>query len=78
MAENDVRYDEPVSITAKDGCSVMICEDENPGLLETLYLTSRPGMKEKLVEGLNTPLSETISEEEKTGKIVSLWTHYER
>jgi len=42
----------------------MISEEEYLGLLETLYLTSFPNMKEKLVEGLNTPLSETVSEEE--------------
>lgn len=64
MAENDVRYNEPIRTTAKDGSSIMTCKDENPGLLETLYLTSGPDMKEKLAEGLNTPLSETISEED--------------
>ncbi len=64
MVENTVRFNEPVSITTKDGNAVMISEEEYLGLIETLYLTSVPGMKEKLVEGLNTPLSETVSEEE--------------
>lgn len=40
----------------------MISEEEYFGLIETLHLTFLPGMKEKLVEGLNTPLAETISE----------------
>ena len=64
MVENTVRFNEPVNITTKDGNAVMISEEEYLGLLETLYLTSVPGMKEKLLEGLDTPLSETVSEEE--------------
>ena len=64
MVENTVRFNEPVNITTKDGNAVMISEEEYLGLIETLNLTSVPGMKEKLVNGLHTPLSETISEEE--------------
>lgn len=64
MVENTIRFNEPVNITTKDGNAVMISEEEYLGLIETLYLTSVPGMKEKLIEGLNTPLSETVSEEE--------------
>lgn len=64
LVENAVKFNEPVSITTKDGNAVMISEDEYNGLIETLYLTSIPGMREKLTEGLNTPLDETISEEE--------------
>ena len=64
MVENTVRFNEPVNITTKDGNAVMISEEEYLGMVETLYLTSIPGMKEKLVEGLKTPLAETVSEEE--------------
>ena len=64
MVENTIRFNEPVHITTKEGNVVMISEEDYLGLLETLHLTSVPGMKEKLVDGLNTPLSDTISEEE--------------
>ena len=64
MVENTVRFNEPVNITTKDGNAVMISEEEYLGLTETLYLASVPGMKEKLVEGLHTPLAETVSEDE--------------
>lgn len=64
MVENTVRFNETVNITTKDGNAVMISEEEYLGLIETLYLTSVPGMKEKLIEGINTPVSETIPEEE--------------
>lgn len=64
MVENAVRFNEPINITTKDGNAVVISEEDYHGMMETLYLISIPGMKEKLIEGLNTPLSETVSEEE--------------
>ena len=64
MVETTIRYNEPVCITTKDGNAVMISEEDYLGLMETLYLTSIPGMKESLVSGLHTPLAQTISAEE--------------
>lgn len=64
IVQNTVRFNEPVNITTKDGNAVMISEEDYLGIMETLYLTSIPGMREKLIEGLNTPLSDTIPEEE--------------
>lgn len=64
MVENAVRFNEPINITTKDGNAVVISEEDYHDMMETLYLISIPGMKEKLIEGLNTPLSETVSEEE--------------
>ena len=64
FVENTVRFNEPVNITTKDGNAVIISEEEYRSLVETLYLESAPGMKEKLMEGLHTPLSETLSEED--------------
>ena len=64
MVENTVRFNEHVNITTKDGNAVMISEEEYLGLMDTIYLTSIPGMKEKLAEGLQTPLDDTLSEEE--------------
>ena len=64
MVENTVRFNEPINITTKDGNAVLISEEEYLGLIETLHLASVPGMKEKLIDGLNTPLSDTVPEEE--------------
>ena len=64
MIENTIRYNEPAIITTKSGNAVMISEEEYRGLLETLRLSSDPRMKQKLVDGLNIPLSDTLSEEE--------------
>ena len=64
MVENTVRFNEPINITTKDGNAMLISEEEYLGLIETLHLASGPGMKEKLIDGLNTPLSDTVPEEE--------------
>ena len=64
MVENTVRYNEPLSIISKTGNAVMISEEEYNNLMETLFLTSIPGMREKLIDGLHTPLDETVPEEE--------------
>lgn len=47
MVKDTVRFHESVTITAKDGNAVIISEEECLGLIETLSLTSVPGMKKK-------------------------------
>jgi len=64
MLEQTIRYNEPVNISTKDGNAVVLSEEDYNGLMETLYLCSIPGMKERLIEGLNTPISECIPENE--------------
>lgn len=41
-----------------------LSEEDYNGLMETLYLSAVPTMKEKIVEGLHTPLDECVSENE--------------
>ena len=42
----------------------MIDMEDYSGLVETLYLSSIPCMKEKIVEGLNTSLEDCIPEDQ--------------
>lgn len=58
MLDQTIKYNEPVNINTKNGNAVLISEEEYNSLIETLYLTSIPGMKEKLVNGANTPIEE--------------------
>lgn len=44
------------------GGDFLIDMEDYSGLVETLYLSSIPGMKEKIVEGLKTPLEDCIPE----------------
>ncbi|MDE6595674.1 MAG: type II toxin-antitoxin system Phd/YefM family antitoxin [Oscillospiraceae bacterium] len=64
ILENTIRYNQPVNISTKDGNAVIISEADYQNLIETLYITSIPQMKEKIADGLATPLSECIPESE--------------
>lgn len=64
ILEQTIKFNEPVNISTKDGNAVIISEEDYNGLMETLYLSSIPVMKEKIVGGLNTPLEECLSENE--------------
>ena len=46
------------------GGDFLIDMEDYSGLVETLYLLSIPGMKEKIVEGLNTSLEDCIPEDQ--------------
>lgn len=45
-----IKFNEPVHVNTKDGNAVIISEDDYNSILETLYLSSIPGLKESLIE----------------------------
>jgi len=53
---------EPVYITGKTGNVVMISDEDYRSIKETLYLISVPTMREKIAEGLNTPLEDCLED----------------
>lgn len=64
MLEQAAKYSEPITVSTKDGNVVIMSEDDYRSIMETLYLASIPGMKEKIIEGLNTP-AESCEPEDK-------------
>ena len=60
MVDMVIDHDEVYRITTKRGNVVLLSEEEYSGMMETLYLTSIPGMREKLIEGLNTPVEDCV------------------
>lgn len=58
MLEQTIKFNEPVNISTKSGNAVLISEEEYNSLMETLYLSSIPGMKEKLLDGAQVPIEE--------------------
>lgn len=64
ILEQTIKFNEPVNISTKDGNAVIISEEDYNGLMETLYLSSVPTMKEKIIEGLHTSLDECLPENE--------------
>lgn len=64
LLKQTIKFNEPINISTKDGNAILISESDYMGLIETLYLTTSPKMKEKLINGKNTPKEECLSEEE--------------
>lgn len=54
----------PCIITSRKGDGVLISKDDWESIQETLYLQSIPGMQKSIIEGMKTPLSKCISEDE--------------
>lgn len=50
---------EPIQISGKHNNAVLIGEEDWRNIQETLYLTSIPGMRESILEGMKTPVSDT-------------------
>jgi prevent-host-death family protein len=49
---------EPIQIVGKRSSAVLIAEEDWRAIQETLYLTSIPGMRKSIQEGLGTPVEE--------------------
>ena len=64
LLEQTIKYNEPLRINTKAGNAIVLSEEDYNGMIETIYLMSVPTMKEKLLEGKRTSLSECISEKE--------------
>ncbi|CAB1247832.1 Antitoxin [Ruminococcaceae bacterium BL-6] len=64
ILEQTIKFNEPVNISTKAGNAVILSEEDYNGLMETLYLSSTPQMKETIMEGMKTPISECIPENE--------------
>lgn len=53
---------EPVQIAGKRNSAVLVSDDDWRAIQETLFLTSIPGMRDSITEGLKTPVSECSKE----------------
>jgi PHD/YefM family antitoxin component YafN of YafNO toxin-antitoxin module len=64
LLENTAEFGGQVNVWTPKGAVVLMSEDDFRGLLATLEIERMPGLAEKIVEGLATPLSECLSEKE--------------
>ncbi len=53
---------EPVQIKGKRNSAILVSEEDWRAIKETLHLTSTPGMRESIKEGLKTPVEECDEE----------------
>ena len=62
LLEQTLKFNEPIHVSTRNGNVVVLSEDDYRGILETLEMNANPVMKQKLLEGKDTPLSECIPE----------------
>ncbi|GAB6091677.1 type II toxin-antitoxin system Phd/YefM family antitoxin [Spirochaeta dissipatitropha] len=53
---------EPVQITGTDSNAILVGEEDWRSIQETLFLAAIPGMRESIIEGMNTPIEELSDE----------------
>lgn len=54
LIDQTTQHHEPITITGKRGNAVLISESDWSSIQETLFLISIPGMRESILEGMNT------------------------
>ena len=64
LLEQTLKFNEPIHVSTRNGNVVVLSEDDYRGILETLEMNANPVMKQKLLEGKDTPLTECIPESE--------------
>jgi len=58
LVDNVAESHAPVQIVGKRHSAVLIAEEDWQAIQETLHLTSVPGMRESIQEGIKTPVEE--------------------
>ncbi len=53
---------EPIHITGKKSSAVLVGEDDWKSIEETIYLSSIPGMRESIIDGMKTPIDKLESD----------------
>lgn len=53
---------EPIIITGEKADAILLSAQDWTAIQETLYLLSIPGMRESILEGMNTPIEECSRE----------------
>lgn len=64
LLEQTIKYNEPINISTKNGNAVVISEEDYNNLIETLYISSVPGLKEDIIKGLKEDVDDCVDEEE--------------
>ena len=56
--ESAIEYNDVINVNTKNGNAIIISEAEYNGLLETIYLSSKPELKEQLEKGLKATIED--------------------
>ena len=64
LLENAIKYNEPINVSTKDGNAVVLSEEDYNNLIETLYISSIPKLKEELIKRKNSSNENFVKEDE--------------
>ena len=64
MIEKTIEYNEPLNIVTKKGNALVLSEEDYNSLIETLYISSVPNMKEEIIKRANDESNEFVDEDE--------------
>ena len=59
-----IDYNDIINVSTKNGNAIILSESDYNSLVESLYLSSDQKVKNEILEGKNTPLSECVSADE--------------
>ncbi|MBR4072891.1 MAG: type II toxin-antitoxin system Phd/YefM family antitoxin [Clostridia bacterium] len=59
-----VEFNDIINVNTKNGNAVILSESDYNSLVETLYLSTNPKVKNEIIAGKNAPLSECVSADE--------------
>lgn len=64
LLEQAIKYNEPINISTKNGNAVVLSEEDYNSLMETLYISSIPNLKEELVKRKNDTDDKFVNEDD--------------
>lgn len=64
LLEQTIKYNEPINISTKNGNAVVLSEEDYNNLMETLYISSIPGLKDDIIEGMKENIEDCVDEKE--------------
>ena len=56
-----IEFNDVINVNTKNGNAVILSEEDYNALMETLYLSSVPGLVEKIKEGESEPVDEMVN-----------------
>ncbi len=59
-----VEFNDIINVSTENGNALIISEEDYNALLETLYLSSDPRIRQEILDGKKTPIAECIPEDE--------------
>ena len=64
LLEQTIKYNEPINISTKNGNAVVLSEEDYNSMIETLYISSIPKLKDEIIKRANNKDEEFVDESE--------------